>query len=224
MKMNLAALAVLGAVAAPVSAYAAAYPILEVPNAGFAQLNLPQPFAKIVFPPGTELDGKVVSLDGGRTVLIKFAPHSIKKLIIGYILLADGTTLRIGFRQVKGATPPVWDAPGVSDTIPQRTTEPAVGWIVHKMRSTVITGSPDGMSSTDLPAGGYLGPIKVTPLAAWAGGGYELLEYKLTSKTLVSVEPRNFYRKGVVAVLTQADTVSAAQSPVVLIMERTPNE
>lgn len=200
------------------------FPVLAVPNSGFAQINLPRDFSKIVFPPGTQLDGKVVSLHGGTTILIKFKPHSIKHMIIGYISMANGQTLRVGFRQVKGASPPVWNAPGVSSNIPKRNTEPAVGWIVHKMKSTVMNGAPTGMSSADLPRGGNLGPIQVIPLAAWTGGGYKLLEYKLTSSKLESIEPRNFYRKGVVAVLTQSDTVSKSQSPKVLIMERDANE
>lgn len=214
---GLLALAPLAVMAAP---QPAGLPVIVAPEDGYAQLNLPSPFLKIVFPPKTELDGKVVSLNGGKTLLIKFMANSIKKTLIGYISLQDGTLLRVGFRQAKGATPPVWTAPGVADNIPQRQTPAAVSWIVKVMRSTVMDGKPAGMTATNLPSPENVGALQIKPLAAWSGGGYRLLEYKLESKSLLSVSPRDFYRKGVVAVLTQTDTVSASQSPALLILEK----
>ncbi|AOV18786.1 hypothetical protein BJI67_16230 (plasmid) [Acidihalobacter aeolianus] len=219
------ALAGLVAATATVAHASPSYPVLTVPeHGGYAQINLPDYFSKIVFPPGTELDGKAVSLNHGKTILLKFMPNSIKGTLIGFISLQNGQVIRVGFRQRKGAPPPVWYAPGRDISIHHWHTPPTLHWIVGAMRSTVMYGKPKGMVPVHLPPAATIGAIKASPLAAWSSGGYTLLEYRLSSKTLTAIEPRDFYRSGVVAVLTQADVVSPVHSPAILILERSQHE
>lgn len=200
----------------------ASLPILTVPNhGGYAQINLPDTFSKVVFPPGTELDGKAVALNHGRTLLLKFMPHSIKHILIGFISLSNGRVIRIGFEQKGGAQPPVWSAPGLHTNVRSWHTPPTLNWIVKVMRSTVMYGKPQGMVATTLPPAATMGSISAVPLGAWSSGGYTLLEFRLRSQKLASIEPRDFYRKGVVAVLAQTDVVSPVHSPAILILERT---
>nr|WP_243470424.1 type-F conjugative transfer system secretin TraK [Halomonas lionensis] len=68
----------------------------------------------------------------------------------------------------------------------------------------------------EMPNGGTL---KLTAETQYRGSGHVVNIYRLSSDTSLEVEPRDFYRDGVVAVSLEGDTVSERDQPRMIVVE-----
>lgn len=193
-------------------------PLVVMSDQDYTRLELPAPFARIVFPPGTQLDGQPISLADGRVVLVRFKPEFSRR-VTAHFELVDGRVLSVQLEQRKGVKPTVWRAPGLSDQVPRLSGRPDDKWIRDLFLSAIMQGQPASMDPIALPPAAQMGALRAHPEAAWAGSGYRMLRYRLQSDSLLSISPPDFYRDGVVAVLVETDVVSPSHSPVLLVLE-----
>ncbi len=63
------------------------------------------------------------------------------------------------------------------------------------------------------------GTLRLTAETQYRGSGHVVNVYRLSSDVAVEVEPRDFYRQGVVAISLEGDTVSEGDRPRMIVVE-----
>lgn len=192
----------------------------------YNRLVFPEPYDRIVIPPTAALADKPMPLQGHRGVLIRPAPGAGPIPVFVQLRSGESFTVRlIPDDKAPGAVFRYRDATDYS-VPPPKVGRPADTWIAEVMLQALEGERPDGFESADLPPAArlYLDPkaddrLELQPVARYRGSLHELSVYRLRSTKLVNVEPRDFYREGVVAVLVESDVTSQTDNPLLLVLE-----
>lgn len=109
---------------------------------------------------------------------------------------------------------------------PAKVDRAADSWIADVMLQALEGGRPEGFEQAHRPPAARLfldaekrDRLDLEPQARYRGSQHELLVYRLSASKTVNVEPRDFYREGVVAVVVEGDVVSQADTPLLIVLE-----
>lgn len=191
----------------------------------YNRIVLPEAYEQIVIPPDAPLADEPIPLDQHRGLLLR-PREGAEKAIPVFVQLKSGESFTVRLKPDDEADPAVYryrDAPDVSEQ-PSKA-RPDDQWISETMIAAFEGERPDGFEATDPPAGGRLvlgngeGALELAPVEAWRGSQHRLSVYRLSSDRLVNVEPRDFYREGVVAVSVEGDVASTRHHPRLFVLE-----
>jgi len=200
--------------------------------AAYNRIVLPSPFHNVVIPPSAQLQERPLPLNNNRGLLIR--PRAGADDIPVLIELSDGEVFTVNIKTDNSKkTGQVFRY----RSAPDKSTPPANAYRAHddfiaRVMSNAIEGSePRDMGSVALGRSMALTidmsqtacqcypELLLKSKASYRGAGHYLNVYQLSSDRLIEVDPRDFWRDGVVAVTIQGDVAGPGSSPLMAILE-----
>ena len=206
-------------------------------TSSYNRLVFPIPFEKIVIPNDAQLHEKPITLKDNLGVLIR--PLEGARPIDVFIQLVDGKSFNL--RLIPSADPEgaVFRYEGATDAFvkPESADRAGDGWIADAFVLTLQGKEPLGFSNStkelmpikavirkdntgEKHAVKELNQIDLKPLKKLVGSGHVITVYRLYAKQMVNIEPRDFYRDGVVAISIDGDVVGREHNPVMVVLEK----
>lgn len=192
----------------------------------YNRLVFPSPYDSVVIPPSANLAEEPIPLAGHRSVLLR--PSKGAKTIPVFVQLKTGDSFTVKLipgTSSDGAVFRYKDAQDMSRG-PSEVSRPNDKWISRAILAAYEGKAPGGFSNTDLPPAARLvydsekeKELKLAPLAKYRGSQHKISVYQLQSDHLTNIEPRDFYRDGVVAVSLEGDVVSSQHHPRLIVLE-----
>lgn len=218
---------------------AAATGVISVSDYEFNTFVLSEPAVRVLFPAGSPVAGNPITLANGTQVLIQFARGSDRPIQMVFELESGKVeTLRLQPKAIAGITHAVGGAKlsarsgliprssgGASGYSPQESSPR--GADVELLKTLTTSGMPPSdFSPVALPAPTRFDKFSVVPLAGWSNGERQVYVFSLVAQKgqTAVVSPNQFYRHGISAILLDGDTVSAAHTPQLLVVEELSNE
>lgn len=198
---------------------------VEAATDTYNRIVLPEAYEQIVIPPDAPLADEPIPLDGHRGLLLR-PREGAEKAIPVFVQLKSGESFTVRLEPDDEADPAVYryrDAPDISEQPDQA--RPDDQWIADTIVAVLDGERPNGFEETDPPSGGRLvlgdgsGAVELDPVEGWRGSQHKLSVYRLTADRIVNVEPRDFYRDGVVAASVEGDVASPRHHPRLIVLE-----
>lgn len=197
---------------------------VAVSTDAYNRLVFPEPYSTVVIPPEAELRDNPVPTDGKRGLLIRPADEAEPFSI--FVQLRSGEAFSVKLEPETGIDAQVFrykNAPDISEQ-PETESRPKDRWIADTILSAFQEARPSGFEQAGAPPSARLempngGTLKLTADTQYRGSGHVVNIYRLSSDTAIEVEPRDFYRDGVVAVSLEGDTVSEHHQPRMIVVE-----
>jgi|GEM_PF-2049029 len=193
----------------------------------YNRLVFPEPYAQVVIPPDAPLADDPIPLSGHRGLLLR-PREGASGAIPVFVQLRSGASFTVRLKPEDGAEPAVFryrDAPDMAAK-PQQERRPADRWIAETVLAALDGERPEGFEASEPPRPARLvldeadgESVRLTPETAWRGSRHRLRVYRLQADRMVNVEPRDFYRQGVVAVTVEGDVVGPHHRPRLIILE-----
>lgn len=198
----------------------------------YNRIVLPVPPSRVVIPPDAEFVERPMLHNNDTGLLLKPVDGAADTTIL--IELETGESfsllLKTDDELEVGAVFRYRDASDFSNK-PKREERPSDGFIAKTIEAAYRGEVPEGMGEV---AG--LAPIvlrvdktetecnchaelRLNPINKYRGSQHEVSVYRLSSNKLLAIDPRDFWRKGVVAVMIEDDVVSKGAFPMMIIME-----
>lgn len=199
---------------------------VELATDGYNRLVFPEPYSKIVFTPESPLHGAPLPLAEKRSVLVRLKPDA-KNNAYAFVQLVSGETFPLTLVPKGDLEPVTWRYKQAADSLPQDKKlmgRPEDKWLVETMFAPLDNKIPEGFDQIPAQGASQLGPIIASVVARFRAPGYLLTEFRLTSDILTPIKERDFYRKGVAAVMLETDVVSPEHQPHLLVLEHTDDE
>lgn len=201
----------------------------------YNRLVFPVPYQKIVIPPDAEVQEAPVSLKDNMGILIR--PSRGAQPISIFVQLVTGEAFTVRMTPSSNPEGTVFRYKGAADIQikPAKAERPEDGWIADAMvnaaqgktplgfetgaalvpiKAIIAPRDPDGRYNAD-----KLNRIDLTPVNNWVGSGYRLKVFRLSAKSPINIEPRDFYRDGVIAVAIDGDIASRNNTPLMVLLE-----
>lgn len=204
---------------------------------GYNRLMFPVPFQKIVIPPDAQLQEKPISLKDNLGLLLR--PSENARPINVFVQLVDGQAFTVRLLPSSspiGAVFRYGDADDASAK-PEKEGRPNDGWIADVFVKAAQGEKPSGFERKEglMPVKVFVRPqietaskehnekalnqIDMTPVAHYVGSGYSLKLYRLHAKKMINVEPRDFFRSGIIASAIDGDVISPIHNPLIIVLE-----
>lgn len=214
----------------------------------YNRLMFPVPYQKIVIPHNANLREKPIALQGNRGILIRPAPGANPINVFVQLVSGEAFTVRlVPSSNPKGAVFRFHGATDTMKP-PKDVSRPDDGWLADVFVNVVQGKKPAGFEdgAALMPIRAVIAPgqavttqweqvgtnargqtidadalnnILLTPIHHYIGSGYSVRVYRLSATQLVNVEPRDFYRKGQIAVAIDGDVVGPHQTPLMVVLE-----
>lgn len=211
---------------------------LMASTTSYNRLVFPIPYQKIVVPNDAQLRETPISLKDNLGILIR--PQAGARPIDLFVQLVDGQAFNI--RLTPSASPDGavfrYDNADDAQVKPYAVSRANDGWIADAFVLVSQDKKPIGFERSEnkanmLPikamvrpgnAGGVydeksLNQIDLVPMRRYSGSGHTINVYRLHAKNMVNVEPRDFYRDGIVAVSIDGDVVGPKHNPLMIVLE-----
>lgn len=204
-------------------------------TSSYNRLVFPIPFEKIVIPNDAQLHEEPITLKDNLGVLIR--PLEGARPIDVFIQLVDGKSFNVRLIPSADSEGAVFRYEGASDAFvkPESVDRAGDSWIADAFVLTLQGKEPLGFATSSenlLPIKAViradgdksdiktLNQIDLKPLKRLVGSGHVITVYRLYAKQMVNVEPRDFYRDGIVAVSIDGDVVGQDHNPVMVVLEK----
>lgn len=209
--------------------------VVSVSDYEFNTFVFNEPAKRFIFPAGSPVNGDPITLAGGTQVLLQFMKGADRPVQM-VVELQSGKVekLRVTPKPIPGITYPVNGA-RIRSTGPQsgplqgegqQDASPRAADIELLKHLTTVGQPPEDFGPVTLPLPTRFDKFTVVPLAGWTDGERRILVFSLVAaagQTAV-VSPNQFYRDGITAVLLDGDTVDAATSPQLFVVEELSDE
>lgn len=201
----------------------------------YNRLVFPVPFQKVVIPPDAEVREVPVALKDNLGILIRPAPGA--QPVNVFVQLVNGESFTVRLTPSSNPEASVFRYRNATDVQakPNKVDRPEDGWLTDVIVNAIEGKTPEGFEKgVELPPiraivapKGVNGEVSInkanrielTPSAHFVGSGYSLKVYRLFAKEAINVEPRDFYREGVIAVSVDGDIVSQKHNPLLVMLE-----
>jgi len=196
----------------------------EASTQDYNRLVLPEPYSQIVIPPEAQLRDNPVPTDGRRGILFRPAVDAEPFSIFVQLRSGEGFTLRIEPKDdLLAQVFRFRNAPDLSEA-PTIESRPNDRWITDTMLSVIQGERPSGFEAATAPASAEMpmadgATLRFTGESRYRGSRHVVNVYRVSADTHLEVEPRDFYRSGVVAVLIENDVVSPDASSRLVVLE-----
>lgn len=192
----------------------------------FNRLVFPEPYSQIVIPPDAALQEAPVPLADYRGLLIRPLPGA--KDIPVFVQLISGSSFTVRLVPATSSEGAVFRYKQAEDLSKKPNIEerPEDSWIARTILAVYEGKTPQGFEAIVQPEhvelryqGNGAFNLVFTPVAQYQGGRHRLKVYRLSSKKLINVEPRDFYKEGLIAAAVESDVVSPGHSPLLVVLE-----
>jgi len=197
---------------------------VEMSTDAYNRLVFPEPYSQIVIPPEAELRDNPVPTDGKRGLLMRPADEADPFSV--FVQLRSGEAFTVRVQPKSGIDAQVFRYRNATDLSrePEQERRPQDRWIADTILSAFQGQRPNGFEPAGAPPSARLtmpngGTMRLTAEAQYRGSGHVVNVYRLSSDVAVEVEPRDFYRQGVVAISLEGDTVSEGERPRMIVVE-----
>ena len=177
-----------------------------------------------MIPPEAELRDNPVPTDGKRGLLIRPAEDAEPFSVFVQLKSGEAFTVKLApDADIEAQVFRYRNAPDLSEK-PEQESRPKDRWIADTILSAFQGGRPAGFEPSGRPSSARMempngGTLKLTAQDQYRGSGHVVNVYVLSADTSVEVEPRDFYRAGVVAISLDGDVVSERQNPRMIVVE-----
>lgn len=198
----------------------------------YNRIVLPSAFHNVVIPPSAQLQERPMPLNDNRGLLIR--PRAGAADIPLLVELDDGEVFTINIKtdntKKSGQVFRYRNAPDKS-TPPTNAYRAHDDFIARVMSNAIEGDEPRDMGSVALGRSMALTidmsqtacrcypELLLKSKASYRGAGHYLNVYQLSSDKLIEIDPRDFWREGVVAVTIQGDVAGPGSSPLLAILE-----
>lgn len=207
------------------------YEMLASPYA-YNRIVLPTSYTSVVIPPSAELEERPMAMGDNKGLLIR--PRVSASDIPVIVELDDGEVFTVVIKTdnglEKGQVFRYRNAPDKSQ-VPSNEHRANDDFIARVMTNVFEGDSPMDMGEVakgpsmvfTLDKSGTAcncyPELTLTSIKSYRGAGHWLNVYRLSSDRLIEVDPRDFWRDGVVAVTIQGDVAGATTAPLMAILE-----
>lgn len=209
---------------------------LMASTSSYNRLVFPVPYERIVIPQDAQLRENPISLKGNLGLLVR--PSEGARPIDIFVQLVDGRAFNITLIPSADPNAAVFRYDNADDVQlkPEAIDRANDGWIADAFVLAAQGKKPLGfeISRDDLlpikavikpnPIAGKhnistLNQLDMQPIKKYSGSGHTISIYRLHAKGMINIEPRDFYRQGIVAVSVDGDVVGPDHTPLVIILE-----
>lgn len=190
----------------------------------YNRLVFPEPYSQIVIPPEAELRDNPVPTDGKRGILIRPADEAEPFSVFVQLKSGDAFTVKLAPEaDIDAQVFRYQNAPDLSEE-PDLESRPKDSWIADTILSAFQGERPAGFEHAGSPTSARMempngGTLKLEAQDKYRGSGHVVNVYALSADTSLEVEPRDFYREGVVAISLDGDVVSERAHPRMIVVE-----
>jgi len=191
----------------------------------YNRLVFPVPYDSIVIPHESKLAEEPVPLADHKSILVRPRPGSPIPI---FVQLQNGESFTVKLipgTASEGAVFRYKDAQDFSD-MPEYEHRPNDEWIsaavIAGYQGTVPMGfaiDQPGQPALLRVQGDERTNIILVPVSRYRGSGHYLSVYQVQSDVLINIEPRDFYRKGIVAASLEGDIVGPSHHPRLVVLE-----
>lgn len=205
---------------------------LEASPHAYNKLVFPRAYSKIVIPPYAELQEKPMPLGDSTGLLLR--PKAGAEDIPVFIELDNDETLTVTIKtnnsKKEGGIFRYRNAPDQSRA-PQKAERPNDSFIARVMGSVMMGKEPLDMPRAPVGYGvtftldktetscNCMPRVLLEPVSSYKGSQHWVNVYRIHTNKLIEVDPRDFWREGVVAISVESDYASKESKPLVAILE-----